>query len=358
MGIKIETPAGEDALQQFVLFHDRVYADRSAHWPAPLELYLSILGGGSPFADGREIRPFWALDGGEIVARAAAVIDRRYQRHWGEALGHVTMFEALPATEAAVTELMDAAAQWLASRGAVAARAGFGLFDLPFAMDSYEALPPSVLRQNPSHYHLLLKQARFEVEQGWVDYKARVTPALTERWQRAVDGARRAGYAVTPLREVSRSRRLRDFTATWAETFKAHWGFTAFSEEELGLLFAGFEPTGFLETSVLAYRGDEPVGMCLVVPDEPGHAVLAPGRRVEESERLNLLAIGVREAARGQGVNYAIAAHGFLELVRRGATWVSYTLVLDHNWPSRRTGEGLGGSLCANYLTYRRNFRR
>src|SRR5262249_35251906 len=197
MDIKIESPAGEGALQQFVLFHDRVYADRSAHWPAPLELYLSILGRGSPFAAEREIRPFWALDGGEIVARAAAVVDRRYQRHWGEALGHVIMFEALPETGTAVAELMDAAAQRLAGGGAQAARGGSGLFALPSAMASYEALPPSVLRQNPSYYHLLLKQARFEVEQGWVDYKARATPALTERWQRALDGARRGGYAIT-----------------------------------------------------------------------------------------------------------------------------------------------------------------
>src|SRR5262249_31474834 len=292
MDIKIESPAGEGALQQFVLFHDRVYADRSAHWPAPLELYLSILAGGSPFAEEREIRPFWALDGGEIVARAAAVIDRRHQRHWGEALGHVIMFEALPASEVAVAELMDAAWQWLASRGTVAARAGFGLFDLPFAMDSYEALPPSVLRQNPSYYHLLLKQARFEVEQGWVDYKTRATPALTERWQRALDGARRGGSAVPPLPAVPPARPPRAFTATVAETFKAHWGFTALWEEERGFVFAGFEPTGFLETSVLACRGDGPVGMCLVVRDEPTHAVLAPGRHVDESERLNLLAIG------------------------------------------------------------------
>src|SRR5215467_15461555 len=105
--------------------HTRLQGDWSSDvCSSDLELYLSILGGGSPFVEEREIRPFWALDGGEIVARAAAVIDRRYQRHWGEALGHVIMFEALPASEVAVAELMDAASQWLASRGTVAARAG------------------------------------------------------------------------------------------------------------------------------------------------------------------------------------------------------------------------------------------
>jgi len=44
--------------------------------------------------------------------------------------------------------------------------------------------------------------------------------------------------------------------------------------------------------------------------------------------------------------------------VRRGWSHVSYTLVLDDNWPSRRTGLGLGGALRANYLAYRRNLAR
>ena len=62
--------------------------------------------------------------------------------------------------------------------------------------------------------------------------------------------------------------------------------------------------------------------------------------------------------ARGRGVNLAMAAYAYLELVRRGATHLSYTLVLDDNWPSRRTGERLGGYVCANYMVYRRNLAR
>ena len=46
-----------------------------------------------------------------------------------------------------------------------------------------------------------------------------------------------------------------------------------------------------------------------------------------------------------------------LELVKRGSTYISYTLVLDDNWPSRRTAEKLGARICANYLVYRRDLR-
>ena len=49
-----------------------------------------------------------------------------------------------------------------------------------------------------------------------------------------------------------------------------------------------------------------------------------------------------------------MAAHAYLELARQGATHVSYTLVLDDNWPSRRTAEKLGAAVCAHYVAYGR----
>jgi hypothetical protein len=52
-----------------------------------------------------------------------------------------------------------------------------------------------------------------------------------------------------------------------------------------------------------------------------------------------------------------MASHAYLALARAGAGWMSYTLVMDDNWPSRRTAEKLGGQVCANYVIYRRNFR-
>ena len=70
-----------------------------------------------------------------------------------------------------------------------------------------------------------------------------------------------------------------------------------------------------------------------------------------------MFGIAVLESARGTGLNLAIAARSYLELVKRGSTHVSYTLVLDDNWPSRRTAEKLGGRVCANYLVYRRDLR-
>jgi GNAT superfamily N-acetyltransferase len=358
MDIKIETPESKDALTEFVHFYDQVYDYRDARWETPLDLQLPVLTGESPFARGRETRPFLARAGSKILARAVAVMDERYHRHWNEHLGHIIMFEAMPDSRAATKLLMDSACEWLKERGAEAARAGFGLLDFPFVVDDYESLPPELARQNPDYYHRLLKDAGFESEKGWVDYKIKVRPELIGQWNYALESARRRGYEIVPLKDVSNIRRVRDFTDTWKDTFKAHWGFTPLSEDEISLLLEAFKPVGAFDTSVIAYHNAAPVGMLFVVPEVTATAVVKPGRVLTDSEKLNILAIGVRESARGQGVNLAMAAYAYLELVRRGAKYLSYTLVLDDNWPSRRTAEKLGAFVCANYMVYRRNFRK
>jgi len=358
MTVRIETPTDRESLNGFVRFHDFVYDRRSARWPAAAEVELPILLGESPFNAGRRMRPFLAIESGAIVARALAVVDERYQRHWNEKLGHVVMFEALDGRRDAVRRLMDEASEWLASQGAVAARAGMGMLDTPFVVDDYDSLPPQVIRHNPAYYHSLLKDAGFETEKGWVDYKIAVTPELVARWESALEACRRSGIELVALADLPESTRIAHFTDTWADTFKTHWGWSAFSEREIEVILGLFAPAGALDTSLLAYRDGAPIGFLVVVPEISAFAVTQPGRVVRDDEKLNFLGIGVRESARGRGVNLGMAARTYLELVKRGAKYLSYTLVLDDNWPSRRTGEKLGAYVCASYVTYRRNFRR
>jgi GNAT superfamily N-acetyltransferase len=291
------------------------------------------------------------------VARALGIVDERYLEHWGEPLGHISMFEALPGTTDAVRALMNEACAWLREQGLEAARAGFGVGDFPFLIEPPDVLPPVILRQNPPYYHSLVKDAGFESEKGWVDYKIEVTAELVQRWRGYLDAARARGFDVVPLRDVAEERRLTDYVSTWNDAFSEHWGVVPQLPEEVDELLTFLGPLGALETSVIAYRGAEPVGVVFCTP-ESASAMASASRPLRDDEKLNFLAIGVRESARRQGVNLAMAACAYLELARRGARYLSYTLVLDDNWPSRRTAEKLGASICANYMVYRRNFRR
>jgi hypothetical protein len=354
--VTILTLSGEQALTDFVLFHDRVYQYRSAYWPAMAAVHLPILMGDTPFACERNLKAFAAFDDGAMVARAVAIIDGRYQRHWNETLGHIAMFEAMPGARESVKLMLDEACAWLRANGATSARAGYGLMEFPFVIDDYETLPPDIARQNPHYYHSLLKEADFESERGWVDYKIQVTPEIVDRFERALASCRRDGFEIVALRHLAPARRLRDFELTWNQAFADHWGAIPFSTEELAFLFEFFESSGGLDTSVLAYRGGEPVGALMVTPPNPAGAILKPGRILGDHEKLNFLGIGVLETARGRGVNLAMASYAYLQLIRNGSKFLSYTLVLDDNWPSRRTAEKLGAKVCANYVTYRRDF--
>jgi hypothetical protein len=358
VAIRIEVPTGTDALTEFVLFHDEVYRPRQARWPAGLGFQLPVLTGASPFAADRRLRPLVAREDGRIVARALAVVDERSWRHWNDRLAHLSLFEALPGARMATRALVDAACTWLGAQGASAVRTGSGPLDFPYAVDEHERLPPIWLRQNPSYYHVLLKDAGFVTEQGWVDYALRVTPELTARWESALEAARRGGFAIVPLAEVAPERRARDFTAVWNDAFAHHFGHIPFTEAEIVSVMELFAAVGMLDASVLAYRDDEPVGALWYLPDSSAFARLAPGRTLAADERLNCLGIGVRASARGRGVNLAMAAFAYLVSVRAGATDLSYTLVLDDNWASRRTAEKLGATVCANYVTYRRTLHR
>lgn len=358
MAIDIEAPSGEKALAEFAAFYDRVYEQRPIHWQAMQALEVPMLLGTSPFAEGRTIRPLVAREDGAIVARCVAAVDQRYLDHWDDDVGHVALFEALPGTRLATRQLMDEACAWLRTQGMKVARCGFGLGEFPFAIDSYDDLPPNLVRQNPPYYHALLKDAGYESEQGWVDYKITVTPELVERWERALAGAEAGGFDIVPLRDVPRDKLVPQFVSTWNTAFEKHWGAAPFTEAEFGLLVDVLGPMGMLDLSVIAYDRDEPVGVLWVNPEMTAMAVTSGDREVRDDERLNTLGIGVLSQARGKGVNLGMASYAYLQLVKQGYTHLSYTLVLDDNWPSRRTGERLGGYVCGNYMVYRRNLSR
>ena len=206
---------------------------------------------------------------------------------------------------------------------------------------------------DPAYYHALLKDAGFETERGWVDYKIEVTQELIARYESALEASRRAGFQIVALKDLPVARRVRDFEHTWNTAFARHWGATPFTTDELTFLFDFFGMSGALDTSVIAYHDSQPVGALMVTPANPEGAILKPGRKIADNEKLNFR--GTAYSARARPRRESRDGLVFVPApIRNGSKYLSYTLVLDDNWPSRRTAEKLGAKVCANYVTYRR----
>jgi GNAT superfamily N-acetyltransferase len=357
--VRILSPDSDEGLLEFIAFQDCIRPELTARWPAPVEMLFPIITGASALAAGKTMKPFVAHADGELKARVLAFVDPAYARRWNEKLGHLAFFEAAPDAHGAARVLLDAACEWLREQGADAARAGFfPPIEMPFVIDEYDALPPNLMRQNPDYYHAFIKDAGFFSEKGLVDYKIRVTDDLVVRYRDALEAGRRAGFEIVPLRDLPPDRRAHEFAPAFNEAFHDHWGYVAAGDRAFAEMLEYFEILGGLETSVIAYREGEVVGTLMAAPEETARAVLKRGRVLDDSERLNFLGIGVRAPARGRGLNLAMASYAYLKLVEKGAKYLSYTLVVDDNWPSRLTARKLGARVCANYVVYRRDFRR
>ncbi|HZO82534.1 MAG TPA: hypothetical protein VFB33_12645 [Candidatus Binataceae bacterium] len=358
--IRVEAISSPQDFEEFARLPFAVYAEREAWWPPDIRNEVDLLAGRTRTAPFLDLQPFCAWREGRLVARVSAVVNRRYIEHWGEQLGQLIHFEAIAGEDEAVAEMLTRALEWLARRGMRFARSGFAAFlDYPYAIDNYGDLPSFLLRGNPDYYHRYLKDAGFETEKGHIDYTAALTPETLARYTSMVEAIRSAGITVLSWREYGFLAAADAWTDVTNAAFARHWGWNPITRTEVRPMMAPLHGSLVSDLSMVAVAGREPVGVVFSVPDlSPVLAQLRPGVKLHPERgggtRGALINIGVVEAARGRGTALAMAARSFLTMARHGMRYTGYTLVLDDNWPSRRTAMALGAHVSGNFVTYRR----
>lgn len=328
--------------ERYADFGQEVYQG-NRWWRAPhREQHIAEVSGQVPQAAYSDIQAFWAERHGRLAATVTAVIDRGYLERWKEPLGHLVLFEALPDRNDEAVELLGAACRWLSDRGCRAAR--FGMlpgWQLPLTVDAYEEVPTIFHTYNPPYYHSYVKNSGFRTEQGLVEYRVRFTAELAARYREMAGRVNPRSWDFGRLAEETAL-----FTQLNAETFAQHWGMPPFPQLVMEGLTLGLQAFLVPEFCRFAEVEGEPAGFVYALPDlnqpDAGHGVL--------------LIIGVKSAYRGQGVNLALAAQSYLAMMELGYKSASYTVVLDDNWPSRRTAEKLGCRVERNFVTYRKDF--
>jgi GNAT superfamily N-acetyltransferase len=360
--IRIERVGTREAFEQFARLPFAIYSGRDAWWPPDLQNEIDLLTGRALIAAHLDLCPICAWRNDRLVARVSAVINYRYNEHWADKLGQLIHFEALPDEDEAVAALLKEAVSWLARRGMKAARSGFAAFlDYPYAIDNYADLPSFLLRGNPDCYHRYFKNAGFFTEKGQVDYTASLTSEILERYQQMIEAAQRMGVALKSWREYGFAAAVDMWTDITNQAFAKHWGWNPITRPEVRPMLLPLAGTLVADLSVIAAAEDRPIGTVFSVPDLSGMlAQLKPGTRLNPERgggtRGALINIGVLEDARSRGVARAMAARSFLTMARHQMRYAGYTLVLDDNWPSRRTAESLGARVTGNFVSYRGDF--
>ena len=352
---------------RYVDFAEDVYRD-NPYWVPPDKHHLvRVLAGEAGFGPGSHVQSFWVEEGDKIVATVTALNDEAYDRHWQERMGHLLFFEALPDQNLAVNSLINGACEWLQAKGCKAARMSMlaGL-QMPLTIDAYDTVPTIFHTFNPSYYHNYIKNSRFTTELGVVQYQIQFTPELAARYREMVKQATDSGTSLRAWDLDHLEEETEIFSVLANETFSAHFGFMPLPRavyQGLTVDFKDFLVEGF---TVFAEVDGEAVGFVYSIPDLNQAVHPMRGKMIEENleefgtnlkaiDHGVLLIIGVKKDHRGRGINLALAAKSYLAMIDRGYKTASYTVVLDDNWPSRRTAEKLGGEVTRNFNLYRKN---
>jgi ribosomal protein S18 acetylase RimI-like enzyme len=360
--LRVEKISTRDRFEDFARLPFEIYSLRDAWWPPDIQNEVELLAGRALITAHLDLCPFCAWRDGKLVARVSAVVNYRYNEHWHEKLGQLIHFEALPGEDSAAAALFEEAVNWLARRGMTAARSGFAAFlDYPYAIDNYSELPSFLLRGNPDYYHRYFKNSGFVTEKGQVDYTAELTPEILERYKQIIASAEQANVAVRSWHEYGFLAAIDVWTEITNKAFARHWGWNPVSREEVRPMLLPLGGTLVADLSVVAVIDGTPVGAVFSVPDFSGMlAHVRPGVKLKPERgggtRGALINIGVLEQARSRGVARAMAARSFRTMAQNQMRYAGYTLVLDDNWPSRRTAQALGARVTGNFVTYRRDF--
>jgi len=360
--IRVEKIGTRDRFEDFARLPFEVYGGRDAWWPPDIHNEIELLSGRSPIAAHLNLCPLCAWRDSKLVARVSAVINYRYNEHWNEKLGQLIHFEALPGEDEAVIALLEEAANWLARRGMGGARSGFAAFlDYPYSIDNYGELPSFLLRGNPDCYHRYFKNAQFLTEKGQVDYTAALTTSILARYREMIEAVQQNGAVIRSWREFGFLAAIDIWTDVTNSAFARHWGWNPVSREEVRPMLLPLAGTLVGDLSMIAVLGGNPVGAVFSVPDLSGMLTqVRSGVRLKPERgggtRGALINIAVLEFARSKGIGRAMAARSFMTMAQHRMGYAGYTLVLDDNWPSRRTAESLGAKVTANFVSYRRDF--
>jgi GNAT superfamily N-acetyltransferase len=363
--IEVLAVDGKKALKEFVELPYELYRDDPL-WVPPLRIAVKELLDREkhPYYANAEVEFFLARQGGRVVGRIAAIIDRAHNKAHAESAGFFGFFECindLPVARALLTR----ARQWVFERGAKFIRGPVSPstnYECGMLIEGFDSSPMVMMTYNPRYYPELMDQVGLRKAKDLLAYLSnshRIELKKIDRISTRVLAT--TGVRVRPIN-------LKDFEAevgrVWEVYNKAwvnNWGYIPMSREEFALM--GKEMKQILKTDLVLIGevGDRVVGFALALPDvnfalKPANGNLLPTgllkilyyQRLIKSVRV--LALGVVEEYRTSGLAAAFYATLVRNARKLGYGDCEMSWILEDNVLMNRSLEVMGAK---RYKTYR-----
>ncbi len=376
--IEIQPVKTRRALRAFVMFPWRVYKG-DPNWVPPLISermeYLDPAKG--PFYKHADVALFLARRRLEVVGTVAAFMPRQPPDSSAAPEGGFGFFEVIDDDEVA-SRLLDAACEWLRTRGASLMRGPMCFSENEYGGVLIEGAgcPPAMLEaHSPPYYPALLQRYGMEKDHdlfAWRAFRSQIGDELRNippDLNRVADVARRAAnVTVRKLRpkeweqEVAIARHL--FNTTLSDLP----GFVPMTEHEFRHLA---DPLRILldpDLALFAEVDGKAIGFCIAIPDINRVLIRLNGRLfpfgwlrlrhyIRQIDVVSFKLMGVLEEYRRRGIDALL----YLETVRafyeKGYEWLDGSLTSEFNPTVNLIAQRLGAERYKHYRLYQKKLK-
>jgi hypothetical protein len=270
-GVSVIPVQSKRDMKTFVDLPWELYRDDS-YWIPPVksQVIQLLTPGRHPFWAFSRRELFLALRGSEVVGRIAAIVDDHYNEYQQEKMGVWGFFECQRDPEAAGA-LFTVAIDWVRKQGMEFIRGPLNPslnYESGLLVHGFESRPTFLMTYNPPYYMELVKLSGFHKEKDLLTY-------LSTRDIKPPEWAMNLGERLAQKQEVVVRKmnpkhfddEVRLLTRLYIECWGHNWGFSPPTASEVRDMVQSIFPILDVDMAFFLYVQDEPMGVCVVLPD-------------------------------------------------------------------------------------------
>lgn len=366
--MQIEPVTDNEGLDEFIRLPWTVY-EGEPNWVPPLKSEMRfVLGAENPFFHHAEAACFLAREGGTVVGRIAAIIDRNHINLHKEQAGFFGFFECLPDFHIA-ERLIDTAGGWLKERGIEIMRGPVNPStndECGFLLEGFDAPPMIMMPYTPPRYLDYMEDCGLAKVKDLYAYLA-IIPEVTAagRLERLAAGVKNRvpGLTVRPAQMKHFPRELAIVKDIYNSAWSHNWGFVPMTDEEIDSMAKRLKPLIVPDLLLLAEVNGDPAAFYMAVPDfnqvlRRVNGRLGPtgmlkflwySRKIDD---IRVLTMGVKEGYRKKGIEGLLYLEAFKAAMRKGYRRAEMSWILEDNVLMQRGCELMGGRLYKKYRIF------
>jgi hypothetical protein len=352
-------------LMAFVRFPWKIYAgDR--YWVPPLiKDQLHKFSPKHPFRSHSEMTLLLALQGGGIVGRIAGIIDRNYIEFHEEKVGFFGFFESIP-DEGTAGKLFSEVRKWLKGKGMkkmIGPMNPSTNDECGLLVEGFDASPCLLMPYNPPYYPVLMEKPGLKKAMDLYAYSLDQSFFVLERLSRITERLkkREPDLKIRTINLRCLDEELNVLKSIYNNAWGRNWGFVPMTDAEMDDMAKNLKPLINRDLVLFAYRGNEPIGFAVGLPDYNVVLKHLNGKvgllgilkflyysRKIHSVRVMLL--GVKRDFQKKGVEGLLYMETFARAIRMGYVHSECSWILEDNLLMQHGIEAMGGK---RYKTYR-----